>query len=131
IRRIESDKYDTIIINYANPDMVGHTGIMEAAVAAIEAVDKCVGRVVETVRGRGGRVIITADHGNAEQMVDYATGEPFTAHTSNPVPFILVDDKRKTVKLREQGRLADVIPTLLEIMNVQQPAEMSGQSLII
>jgi 2,3-bisphosphoglycerate-independent phosphoglycerate mutase len=131
IRRIESDKYDTIIINYANPDMVGHTGIMEAAVAAIEAVDKCVGRVVETVRSRGGKVIITADHGNAEQMVDYATGEPFTAHTSNPVPFVLVDDKRKTVKLREQGRLADVIPTLLEIMNVQQPAEMSGQSLIV
>lgn len=131
IRRITSDKYDVIIMNYANPDMVGHTGVMEAAIKAIEAVDECVGRVVETIRSRGGKAIITADHGNSDQMIDYATGEPFTAHTSNPVPFILMDDKRKTVKLKENGRLADVIPTMLEIMNIPQPAEMTGQSLII
>lgn len=130
IRRIESDKYDVIIMNYANPDMVGHTGIMEAAIAAIEAIDKCVGRVIETVRKRGGKAIITADHGNAEQMVDYVTGEPFTAHTSNPVPFIIVDDTHVNAKLRDGGRLADVVPTLLDMMDVSKPLEMTGNSLI-
>ena len=103
---------------------------MEAAVEAIETVDKCVGRVVEAVRSRGGKVIITADHGNAEQMLDYETGQPHTAHTSNPVPFILVDDTRKNAVLREGGRLADIIPTVLELMGLDKPEEMTGESLI-
>ncbi|NLO83320.1 MAG: 2,3-bisphosphoglycerate-independent phosphoglycerate mutase [Clostridiales bacterium] len=129
-RRIASGEYDVIILNYANCDMVGHTGVMEAAVEAIETVDKCVGRVVEAVRSRGGKVIITADHGNAEQMLDYETGQPHTAHTSNPVPFILVDDTRKNAVLREGGRLADIIPTVLELMGLDKPEEMTGESLI-
>jgi len=130
IRRIESGKYDVIILNYANCDMVGHTGIMEAAVEAVETVDKCIGRTVEAIRAAGGRVIITADHGNAEKMIDYETNEPHTAHTNNPVPVILVDDTRKNVKLRQDGRLADIAPTLLELMGLEKPEEMSGESLI-
>ena len=129
-RRIASGEYDVIILNYANCDMVGHTGIMEAAVEAVETVDKCVGRVVEAIRSRGGKVIITADHGNAEQMLDYETGQPHTAHTSNPVPFILIDDTRKNAVLRDNGRLADIIPTLLELMGLEKPEEMTGESLI-
>jgi 2,3-bisphosphoglycerate-independent phosphoglycerate mutase len=130
-RRIASGEYDVIILNYANCDMVGHTGVMEAAIEAVETVDKCVGRVVEAVRARGGKVIVTADHGNAEQMIDYETGEPHTAHTSNPVPFILIDDTRKDVTLREGGRLADIIPTMLELMGLTKPEEMTGESLIL
>ncbi|MBM7582682.1 2,3-bisphosphoglycerate-independent phosphoglycerate mutase [Caldicoprobacter guelmensis] len=130
-RRIASGEYDVIILNYANCDMVGHTGVMEAAIEAVETVDKCVGRVVEAVRARGGKVIVTADHGNAEQMIDYETGEPHTAHTSNPVPFILIDDTRKDVTLREGGRLADIIPTMLELMGIEKPKEMTGESLIL
>lgn len=130
-RRIASGEYDVIILNYANCDMVGHTGVMEAAIEAVETVDKCVGRVVEAVRARGGKVIVTADHGNAEQMIDYETGEPHTAHTSNPVPFILIDDTRKNVTLREGGRLADIIPTMLELMGLDKPEEMTGESLIL
>jgi 2,3-bisphosphoglycerate-independent phosphoglycerate mutase len=126
---IKSDKYDVIVINFANPDMVGHTGVIDAAVKAVERVDQCVGSAVEAVKEVGGVMFICADHGNAEKMIDYETGEPHTAHTTNPVPFILVnyDD----VKLREGGCLADIVPTLLEIMGMEQPAEMTGKSLIV
>jgi 2,3-bisphosphoglycerate-independent phosphoglycerate mutase len=127
---IRSDKYDVIIINFANPDMVGHTGIESAAIKAVEAVDECVGKAVEAIREVGGQMFICADHGNAEQLVDYNTGAPFTAHTTNPVPFILVNyDSDYT--LREGGCLADIAPTLIEMMGMEQPAEMTGKSLLI
>lgn len=122
--------YDVIICNFANPDMVGHTGILEAAKEAVEVIDKCVGEVVEFVKEVGGVMFICADHGNAEQLVDYETGDPFTAHTTNPVPFILVNyDSAYT--LREGGCLADIVPTLIETMGMKQPAEMTGQSLLV
>ncbi len=127
---IEKERHDVIILNYANCDMVGHSGFMDAARKAVEAVDACVGLVVEAVRGKGGKVLITSDHGNAEQMVDYGTGAPHTAHTSNPVPFILVDDERRGSKLRE-GSLADIAPTMLEILGLAVPKEMEGKSLIV
>ena len=123
---IESKKYNTIILNYANPDMVGHTGNLEATIKAIETIDTCVGRVVEALKKVNGVAIITADHGNSEQMIDYTTGEPHTAHTTNPVPLILVG-KKATLK---PGRLADLAPTMLEIMGIEKPAEMTGTSLI-
>ena len=126
VEAIESQKYDTIILNYANPDMVGHTGNLEAAIKAIETIDTCVGRVVEALEKVQGVVLITADHGNSEQMIDYATGDPHTAHTTNVVPLILVG---KQAKLKS-GRLADLIPTMLDIMNIEKPAEMTGNSLI-
>jgi 2,3-bisphosphoglycerate-independent phosphoglycerate mutase len=127
---IRSDKYDVIIINFANPDMVGHTGVEPAAIKAIEAVDECVGKAVEAIKEKDGVLFICADHGNAEQLVDYETGEPFTAHTTNPVPFILVNyDQAYT--LREGGCLADIVPTLIEIMGMEQPKEMTGKSLLI
>jgi 2,3-bisphosphoglycerate-independent phosphoglycerate mutase len=127
IEKIGEEIYDVIILNYANSDMVGHTGVFEAAVAAVEAVDRCIGRVVDAIRNKGGTAIITADHGNAEQMLDYATGEPHTAHTSNPVPFILVGDKHYRL---HPGKLADVSPTMLELLNIEKPEEMTGESLI-
>lgn len=127
---ITSGEYDVIIINFANPDMVGHTGVIEAAVKAVERIDQCVGSAVEAVKKVDGVMFICADHGNAEKMVDYETGEPHTAHTTNPVPFILVN-YGKDVKLREGGCLADIVPTLLEIMEVPQPAEMTGKSLLV
>ncbi|MBR1970334.1 MAG: 2,3-bisphosphoglycerate-independent phosphoglycerate mutase [Clostridia bacterium] len=127
IKRIESGKYDVIILNFANCDMVGHTGVFNCAVKAVEAVDECVGRVVEAVRKHDGVVCITADHGNADQMVDPETKDVFTAHTTNPVPFIVVG---KDCTLRETGRLADIAPTLLKIMDIEKPAQMSGESLI-
>ncbi|MCR5792194.1 MAG: 2,3-bisphosphoglycerate-independent phosphoglycerate mutase [Lachnospiraceae bacterium] len=127
---IRSGKYDVIIINFANPDMVGHTGIQEAAIKAVEAVDECVGKAVEAIKDVDGQMFICADHGNAEQLVDYETGEPFTAHTTNPVPFILVNyDENYT--LREGGKLADIAPTLLEMMGIDKPAEMTGESLLV
>ena len=128
VEAINSKKYDCIILNYANPDMVGHTGNLEAAIKAIETIDECVGRVVEAINAQEGVLIITADHGNAEQMIDYKTGEPHTAHTTNPVPLILVG--MENAKLKE-GRLADLAPTMLDIMNLEKPAEMTGESLII
>ncbi len=127
---ITSDKYDVIICNFANPDMVGHTGIQAAAVKAVEAVDECVGKAVEALKSVDGTMFICADHGNAEQLVDYETGESFTAHTTNEVPFILVNDKNGR-KLREGGCLADIIPTLIEIMGLEQPKEMTGKSLLV
>ena len=130
VEAIKSGKYDVIIINFANPDMVGHTGVEPAAIKAIEAVDECVGRVVEALKEADGQMFICADHGNAEQLVDYETSEPFTAHTTNPVPFILVNyDSAYT--LREGGCLADIVPTLIEMMGMEQPKEMTGKSLLI
>lgn len=130
VERIESGKYDVMILNFANPDMVGHTGVMAAATAAIHAVDECAAKVVEAVRKTGGCAIITADHGNSEQMVE-PDGSPFTAHTTNPVPVIYVNDKDTGAKLREGGRLADLAPTLLDILGMEKPEEMTGESLIV
>ena len=124
---INSKKYDCIILNYANPDMVGHTGSLEAAIKAIETIDGCVERVVEAIKANDGVMLITADHGNAEQMIDYKTGEPHTAHTTNPVPLILVG--KENVKLKE-GKLADLAPTMLELMGLEKPEEMTGESII-
>ena len=127
---IRSDKYDVIIINFANPDMVGHTGVLEAAIKAVETVDECVGKAVEAIKEVDGAMFICADHGNAEQLIDSETGEPFTAHTTNEVPFILVNyDEAYT--LREGGCLADIVPTMIQIMEMEQPAEMTGKSLLI
>ena len=123
---IKSGKYDMIILNFANCDMVGHTGVFEAAVKAVEAVDDCVGQVVDAIREMDGVALITADHGNADRMID-DDGSPFTAHTTNPVPFCVVG---YACELREGGRLADIAPTMLQIMGLEQPAEMDGKSLI-
>ena len=127
VEAIKSGKYNSIILNYANPDMVGHTGSLEAAIKAIEKIDGCVQRVVDAVKEQNGVLLITADHGNAEQMIDEATGEPHSAHTTNPVPLILVG--KDNVRLKE-GRLADLAPTMLEIMGLEKPQEMTGESLI-
>lgn len=129
VEAIKSQKYDVIIINFANPDMVGHTGVEEAAVKAVEAVDECVGKAVEALLSVDGQMFICADHGNAEQLVDYETGAPFTAHTTNQVPFILVNYD-KGVGLKEDGCLADIAPTLIEMMGLTQPEEMTGKSLL-
>jgi len=127
---IRSQKYDVIIINFANPDMVGHTGVMDAAKKAVEAVDACVGRAVEALLEVDGQMFLCADHGNAEQLVDYESGVPFTAHTTNPVPFILINyDPSYTLK--EGGRLADIVPTMIEMMGMEKPAEMTGESLLM
>ena len=130
VEAIKSGKYDVVIINFANPDMVGHTGIEDAAIKAIETVDACVGRAVDAVKEMDGVLFICADHGNAEQLVDYVTGTPFTAHTTNPVPFILVNAD-PSYKLREGGCLADIAPTLIELMGMEQPKEMTGKSLLV
>lgn len=134
LEAIASDTYDFIIINYANPDMVGHTGSFEAAVKAVETVDACVGRLVEATLARGGVTLVTADHGNADEMLIPGTQEVWTAHTTNPVPFVLVapdDSPLRTVRLRTGGRLADVAPTVLDVMEIPQPEEMTGRSLIL
>ena len=123
-------EYDVIIINFANPDMVGHTGVIPAAIQAVETVDKCVGAAVEAIDKVDGVLFICADHGNAEQMINYETGAPHTAHTTNPVPFILYNYS-EGVELREGGCLADIAPTLLEVMGLPQPEEMTGKSLIV
>ena len=128
--RLASGRYHLVVLNYANCDMVGHTGIFEAAVKAVEVVDECVGRIVDATKRAGGVVIVTADHGNAEKMLDFETGEEFTAHSTNPVHFILVDDSRKDARLRDDGILADVAPTILEIMALPQPEEMTGKSML-
>jgi 2,3-bisphosphoglycerate-independent phosphoglycerate mutase len=129
LKRLDSDKYDTIICNYANGDMVGHTGVFEAAVAAVEAVDDCVGKVVEKILAMGGIALLTADHGNCEQMVDPVTKEIFTAHTTFPVQLIVVG--KDDIELKSGGRLADLAPTMLDLMGLEQPVEMTGESLII
>ncbi len=130
IDSINSEKYDVIIVNYANPDMVGHTGILDAAIKAIEFIDKCVGEVVETVIKKDAQMFICADHGNSDKLIDYDTKEPFTAHTTNPVPFILINCK-KAKGLKKDGKLADIAPTLLDMMDLEKPEEMTGESLLI
>ena len=125
VKRIESGKYDVVILNFANCDMVGHTGVYDAACKAVSTVDECVNRVVEATSKMGGVSLITADHGNAERMAD-ANGEPFTAHTTNLVPFYIVG---ASVQLRD-GRLADIAPTMLDLMGLEKPAEMDGETLI-
>jgi 2,3-bisphosphoglycerate-independent phosphoglycerate mutase len=126
--QIAADKYDLIILNFANPDMVGHTGVLEAAITAMETIDQCVKQVVESTLRAGGCLLITADHGNCEQMVD-ANGTPHTAHTSNPVPLLYISDKQRNITL-QQGKLADLAPTLLYLLNQPQPQEMTGHNLI-
>ena len=130
IKRIDSDKYDMIILNYANPDMVGHTGVMEAAVKAIETVDECLGKVADKILEKDGTLFITADHGNAEIMVDFSTGNPFTAHTTDPVPFVWVSNRTEGRALKE-GKLADIAPTMLNEMGLEKPEEMTGECLIV
>ena len=131
LERLESDKYDVMVINFANPDMVGHTGIMEAAVQAAEVVDSCVGKILDKIREMGGSAIVTADHGNLELMYDVTTDGPYTAHTTEPVPLIVFDEEYKNRQLRDDGRLADVIPTALQIMGLEKPEEMTGETLIM
>ena len=126
VEAVRSGKYDTLILNYANCDMVGHTGVFEAAVKAVEAVDTCVGRVAEAVKEMDGCILLTADHGNADKMVD-DDGTPFTAHTTNPVPFCVINHP---CELREGGRLADIAPTMLKVLGLPQPEEMTGESII-
>lgn len=127
---IDAGKFDVIIVNYANGDMVGHTGIMEAAVKAAEAVDKCLGRLEDAIKRAGGVMLVTADHGNCELMVDEKTHGPYTAHTTLPVPVVLFNAPAD-MKLRDGGRLADLAPTLLQLLKLPQPAEMTGKSLLV
>jgi len=131
VEHIRSGEYDLVIMNYANADMVGHTGVIEAAIKAVEAVDTGVGRVVEATLAVGGGLLITADHGNAEQLIEYDTGKPFTAHTTYPVPLYLVVPQLAHVRLRDDGILADVAPTILDVLHIPQPKDMTGRSLIL
>jgi 2,3-bisphosphoglycerate-independent phosphoglycerate mutase len=129
VEAIRSGRFDVIVLNYANTDMVGHTGRIDAATKAVEAVDICLGRLSEAVEQAGGTLVITADHGNAEMMRDPETGEPHTAHTLNPVPFVVVNPLAEIGQV-ENGRLSDIAPTLLEILGLTKPASMTGHSLI-
>ncbi|MEG1932254.1 MAG: 2,3-bisphosphoglycerate-independent phosphoglycerate mutase, partial [Pygmaiobacter sp.] len=129
LKRIRSDKYDVIILNFANCDMVGHTGVFDAAVKAVEAVDDCVGKIAALLHEKSGVLLLTADHGNADQMYDEDVSHPFTAHTTNPVPFLVCG--LGNVCLREGGRLADIAPTMLKILGLQQPVEMTGESIVL
>ena len=129
VEAIESGKYDVLVVNYANGDMVGHTGIFDAAVQAVEALDICVGRVAEAVRAAGGDMLITADHGNCEQMQDYESGQVHTQHTTEHVPLIYVGEKK--VQVRSGGKLSDVAPTILALMDIEAPKEMTGESLLV
>jgi 2,3-bisphosphoglycerate-independent phosphoglycerate mutase len=130
VKRIDSGLYDLIVVNFANGDMVGHTGVLEAAIKAVEIVDECVGRVLDAIKRQNGSAIVLADHGNCEQMIDPATGGPHTAHTTYDVECIVVDDRAKGKLLVTDGRLADIAPTALELMGLPKPAEMTGRSLI-
>ena len=130
IGKIRSQEYDVIVINFANPDMVGHTGVMGAVISAIETIDECVRKVVDAILDVDGIMFLCADHGNAEELINLKTGEPWTAHTTNPVPFILINGP-EGITLREKGRLCDIAPTLLELLSLPQPPEMTGQSLLI
>ena len=130
VRRLDSAVYDLVVVNFANGDMVGHTGVLAAAVKAVEHVDVCVGKILAAVQRHSGVAIVTADHGNCEQMIDPATGGPHTAHTTYDVELIVVDDRMKGKRLNEGGRLADVAPTALHMMGIERPAEMTGRSLI-
>lgn len=130
LARLDSDKYDMIILNFANPDMVGHTGVVEAAVKAIEAVDECVGKIADKILEMDGCLFITADHGNAETMIDFSTGNPFTAHTTHPVPFVWVSNDVDSKKLKT-GKLADIAPTMLTQLGLEVPVEMTGENLVV
>ena len=129
VEELRTGEYDAMILNFANCDMVGHTGVIPAAVKAVHAVDECVKKVVDQILSMGGSVLLTADHGNADKLLD-ADGSPFTAHTTNPVPVVLISEKYKNVTLRKDGILADLAPTLLETMGLPIPPEMTGRSLI-
>jgi len=129
LKEIEAEKHDVIILNFANPDMVGHTGVMDAAVKAVEVIDDCMSRIVEKIKKKNGIVLITADHGNVEQMSAVETDQPHTAHTVNSVPFIYVDNANPDARL-QAGRLEDVAPTLLRLLGIEKPAEMTGKPLI-
>ena len=131
VERIRSGEYDFVVMNYANADMVGHTGVIDATIKGVEAVDAGVGKIVEATLAVGGGLLITADHGNAEQLIDYATGKPFTAHTTNPVPLYLVVPRLADAHLRSDGILADVAPTILDVLHIPQPKDMSGRSLLL
>ena len=127
VEAIDSGRYDLVVLNFANPDMVGHTGVLAAAIKAVETVDAGLGAIADAIGRQGGALLVTADHGNAELMVDPVTGKPHTAHTTNPVPLMLVGGQGKGLA---DGRLADISPTLLALMELAQPAEMTGQSLL-
>jgi 2,3-bisphosphoglycerate-independent phosphoglycerate mutase len=126
VKEIEAERHDVIILNFANPDMVGHSGLLEPTIKAIEATDECLGQVVEAILAKGGIALITADHGNADEVRD-EQGRPMTAHTTNPVPFIVTS---KHVTLRDGGILADIAPTMLDILKISQPEEMTGKTII-
>jgi 2,3-bisphosphoglycerate-independent phosphoglycerate mutase len=128
---VKSGEFDFVLVNFANPDMVGHTGVLDAAIHAVEAVDAGVARIVDAVRAQGGAVLVTADHGNCELMKDPATGQPHTSHTLNPVPLLYVDDANAHAELRAGGRICDVAPTMLQLLGLPQPAEMTGVSLLV
>ncbi len=130
IAALSTGKYGFVLVNFANPDMVGHTGILPAAVNAVKVIDECIGRLWQAARAQGMAMLITADHGNCEMMTDPVTGEPHTAHTLNPVPFILADPDFRGAKLRSKGVLADVAPTALQVMGLPQPKEMKGLGLV-
>jgi 2,3-bisphosphoglycerate-independent phosphoglycerate mutase len=127
VESLKTKQYDTMVLNFANPDMVGHTGSIPATTKAVEAVDECLGRVLKEIEALGGVAIIIADHGNAEKMRD-ENGEPHTAHTTNPAPVIIT---KKGIELRNDGALCDIAPTMLNLLNIKQPSQMTGKSLII
>jgi len=131
IKAANDSAFDVVIVNFANADMVGHSGKIPPTVQAVETVDACLGEIYKAVRARGGAMLITADHGNAEQMIDPATGGPHTAHTTNPVPFIVVSEDAKKLSLRSEGSLQDISPTVLGMLGFDQPKEMTGTDLRI
>jgi 2,3-bisphosphoglycerate-independent phosphoglycerate mutase len=129
VSAIEKESYAFVLVNFANPDMVGHTGVLPAAISAIDTIDECLGRIVRAALAHDAAVVITADHGNCETMLD-EEGHPHTAHTTNPVPFLVIDDRQKGKQLASDGRLCDVAPTVLALMGLPQPKEMEGRSLL-
>lgn len=130
LEALNKDLYDVVIMNYANPDMVGHTGVVEAAKKAVAVVDECLGKIADKILEKNGSLLVTADHGNVDLMVDPVTGVPFTQHTTNQVPLLLVSNEYKGVELKENGKLADLAPTMLDILGIEKPVEMDGESLI-
>jgi 2,3-bisphosphoglycerate-independent phosphoglycerate mutase len=129
VEAIESERYAFLLCNYANPDMVGHTGVLPAAISAVDTIDACLGRVLGAAAAHDTAVVITADHGNCETMID-VDGQPHTAHTTNPVPLLVIDERQRGARLAEDGRLCDVAPTVLALMGLEQPREMEGHSLV-
>src|SRR5581483_11650300 len=131
VKATEDGTFDVMIVNFANADMVGHSGKIEPTVKAVETVDACLGRIEKAVKSKGGAMLITADHGNAEMMIDPATGGPHTAHTTNPVPFIVVSENERPFTLMNGGSLRDISPTILEMLEIPQPKDMTGRDLRI